>query len=62
MKSLKEKLERIEKAWHEDQDHKLIFEWVKTGVLSLSEFREALALVSQLKVKRKKQVGVAITQ
>jgi hypothetical protein len=48
MKSLKEKLERIEKAWNEDQDHKLIFEWVKTGVLSLSEFREALALVSQL--------------
>ena len=48
MKSLKEKLERIEKAWNEDQDHKLIFEWVKTDVLSLSEFREALALISQL--------------
>lgn len=48
MKSLQEKLERIEKAWNEDQDHKLIFEWVKTDVLSLSEFREALALISQL--------------
>lgn len=48
MKPLKEKLERIKKAWHEDQDHKLIFEWVKTDVLSLSEFREALDLISQL--------------
>jgi polyhydroxyalkanoate synthesis regulator phasin len=48
MKSLKEKLERIQIAWNEDQHHKLVFEWVKTGVLSLSEFREAIDLISQL--------------
>jgi polyhydroxyalkanoate synthesis regulator phasin len=48
MKSLKEKLERIQIAWNEDQHYKLVFEWVKTGVLSLSEFREALDLISQL--------------
>jgi polyhydroxyalkanoate synthesis regulator phasin len=48
MKSLKEKLERIQIAWNEDQHHELVFEWVKTGVLSLSEFREAIDLISQL--------------
>lgn len=48
MKSLKEKLERIQIAWNEDQHYKLVFEWFKTGVLSLSEFREALDLISQL--------------
>lgn len=43
-----EKMDRIERAWHENQDDKLIYEWVKTGNLSLAEFKAALDLIAFL--------------
>ena len=53
-KTTKEKLEKIESVWdggriHNIRDHyDLIFEWVKTGKLSKSEFGQAIDLVSNL--------------
>ena len=47
--STKEKLEKIEKLWHMDEHIKLIYEWVKTGNLSRSEFERAIDLISRLK-------------
>lgn len=45
---MEEKLKEIEKAWAENNHHKLIFEWVKNGRLSILEFREVIDLVSTL--------------
>ena len=50
----KEKMEKIESVWnggrtHNENGHyRLIFEWVTTGNLSLSEFEQAIHLVSIL--------------
>ena len=47
-KTTAEKMERIAEAWHKDQNAKLIYEWIKTGNISLSEFRTALDLIAGL--------------
>ena len=53
-KTTKEKLEKIENVWNGGREHgktdhyRLIFEWVKTGNLSKSEFEQAIDLVSTL--------------
>ena len=47
MKTTEEKIERIKEAWNSHEHHKLIFEWVKTGNLSLKEFTDIINQVSQ---------------
>ena len=53
-KTTKEKLEKIQSVWNGGREHgktdhySLIFEWVKTGNLSKSEFEQAIDLVSTL--------------
>jgi len=43
-----EKLEKIQEFWEIAKHYTLIYEWVKTGNLSKSEFQRAIDLVSRL--------------
>ena len=46
--STEEKLDKIKKFWETGDHYKLIYEWVKSGNLSKSEFEKALDMVALL--------------
>lgn len=47
-KTTQEKMDKIEQAWNKGEEARLMYEWIKTGNLSLGEYKQAMKMLIKL--------------